>query len=112
MQIIIPMTGHVSRFIAQGYKRLKPFIKIHQMPMIELVIKMFPGDHDKITFICRAQHLKDKRYISKELNRIAPKANIFKIKDWKKQLLDQADSVFGTSQEPGAQEEAGSTAYR
>ena len=34
------------------------------------------------------------------------------IKDWKKQLLDQADSVFGTSQEPGAQEEAGSTAYR
>lgn len=79
------MTGHGSRFIAQGYKRLKPFIKIHQMPMIELVIKMFPGDHDKITFICRAQHLKDKRYISKELNRIAPKANIFKIKDWKKQ---------------------------
>ena len=49
---------------------------------------MFPGDHDKITFICRAQHLKDKRYISKELNRIAPKANIFKIKDWKKQGQD------------------------
>ena len=28
MQIIIPMTGYGSRFVAAGYKELKPFIKI------------------------------------------------------------------------------------
>lgn len=28
MQIIIPMTGYGSRFVAAGYKELKPFISV------------------------------------------------------------------------------------
>ena len=54
MQIVIPMTGHGSRFIAEGYARLKPFIKIHEIPMISWVTTMFPGNEDKILFICRS----------------------------------------------------------
>lgn len=84
MQILIPMTGHGSRFVAEGYRRLKPFIKIHNTPMVEWVIKMFPGDHKNITFICREEHLRKNKYISKELKRIAPESNIFSVKNWKK----------------------------
>lgn len=85
MQILIPMTGHGSRFVSRGYKQLKPFIKIHNAPMIEWVIKMFPEDQNKITFICQSEHLRQKKYISQELRRIAPESNIFSVKNWKKQ---------------------------
>ncbi|MDC1131827.1 NTP transferase domain-containing protein [Gammaproteobacteria bacterium] len=84
MQILIPMTGNGSRFASQGYKRLKPFIKIHGYPMIHWVVKMFPGDEDKITFICRDEHLKDKRYVRKELKNCSPNAQIYEVEDWKK----------------------------
>ena len=57
MQIIIPMTGNGSRFVNAGYKRLKPFIKVHEIPMIHWVVKMFPGDEDKILFLCRDTHI-------------------------------------------------------
>ena len=40
MQIIIPMTGYGSRFIAAGYKKLKPFIEVEGMPIVEWIIKM------------------------------------------------------------------------
>lgn len=84
MQIIIPMTGYGSRFEAAGYKRLKPFIEVHGKPIIEWVVKMFPGDEDKITFICRQEHWDDLDYMEPELKRIAPQAKIFAIKDWEK----------------------------
>mgnify|MGYP003309525067 FL=1 len=64
MQIIIPMTGNGSRFISEGYKRLKPFIKIHNIPMIEWVTAMFPGSKKDITFIVRNEHLKSKSYVN------------------------------------------------
>jgi len=38
------MTGQGARFKAAGYPRLKPFIKIHEKPMIWWIVKMFPGD--------------------------------------------------------------------
>jgi NDP-sugar pyrophosphorylase family protein len=84
MQIIIPMTGYGSRFKAAGYSELKPFIKVHGKPIIEWVVKMFPGDEDKITFICQEKHLESLHYIKPELGRIAPNAKIFSIKDWRK----------------------------
>ena len=84
MQIVIPMTGNGSRFIAKGYKRIKPFIKIHGHPMIHWVVKMFPGDENKIIFICRDEHLQNNKYVKKELNYFAPDAQIFKVNDWKK----------------------------
>lgn len=53
LQIIIPLTGNGSRFKAEGYKRLKPFIKIHGLPMINWVAKMFPGDEKNIIHLQR-----------------------------------------------------------
>jgi len=84
MQIIIPMTGYGSRFKAAGYSELKPFIKVHGKPIIEWLVKMFPGDEDKITFICQEKHLESLDYIRPELNRIAPNAKMFSVKDWQK----------------------------
>jgi NDP-sugar pyrophosphorylase family protein len=84
MQIIIPMTGYGSRFKAAGYKRLKPFIEVNNHPIVEWVVKMFPGDEDKIIFVCRKEHLDTLDYAKKELERIAPKSQIFAIDDWEK----------------------------
>jgi len=84
MQIIIPMTGYGSRFKAAGYQELKPFIKVHNKPIIEWVVKMFPGDEDKITFICQEMHLESLDYVRFTLNRVAPNAKIFSVKNWQK----------------------------
>ena len=85
LQIVIPMTGGGYRFKKAGYTRLKPFIEVHNRPVIEWVVKMFKGDEDHIVFICRHDHLQTLDYVEKELMRIAPKASIFAIKDWNKQ---------------------------
>lgn len=84
MQIIIPMTGYGARFKDAGYDRLKPFIKVHGRPIVEWVVKMFPGDEDNITFVCRQEHLDNIGYVETELKRIAPNAGIFAIDDWEK----------------------------
>ncbi len=83
-QIIIPMTGYGSRFVERGYTKLKPFIEVHGKPIIEWVVKMFPGDEENITFICRDEHLQELDYMQAELNRIAPQASIFPITNWEK----------------------------
>jgi NDP-sugar pyrophosphorylase family protein len=84
MQIIIPMTGNGSRFQNAGYKNLKPFIKVEDKPMIEWVVKMFPGDDIKIIFICRETHLNSLNNMEKILKDIRPDSNIYIIKDWQK----------------------------
>ena len=84
MQIIIPMTGHGSRFKAAGYKLLKPFIKVHNKPIIEWVVNMFPTDKENIIFICQQRHLETLDDIETTLKNIAPKAKIFPIKNWQK----------------------------
>lgn len=84
MQIIIPMTGYGSRFKAAGYQNLKPFIKVHEKPMVEWVTHMFGSNDSEITFVCRQEHLDELNYFESELKRIAPKAKIFAIKDWEK----------------------------
>ena len=84
LQIIIPMTGNGSRFKAEGYERLKPFIKVHGTPMIEWVIRMFPGYEDCIKFICRDEHLDYLPYVSDTLMDIAPEADILRVENWEK----------------------------
>ncbi len=100
-QVLIPMTGYGSRFVDRGYKKLKPFIDVHGKPIIEWVVKMFPGDEHNITFICREEHLKEIDYMKSELNRIAPDASIFSIKKWEKKgpVIDvlKAKSIFSDS---------------
>lgn len=52
---IIPMSGLGSRFVAAGYKDVKPLIPVHGRPIIAWVLDMVPTD--KVTFICRPSHL-------------------------------------------------------
>src|SRR6056300_901693 len=82
LQIIIPLTGNGSRFKAEGYKRLKPFIKIHGLPMINWVAKMFPGDEKKILFICRDEHIRKHNYILPALKAITSSPKIHRIENW------------------------------
>ena len=84
IQIIIPITGNGSRFKAEGYQRLKPFINIHGKPMIHWVAKMFPGDESKILFICRDEHIRKYKYILPALKKITKIPNIYRIKNWQK----------------------------
>ena len=45
MNVIIPMTGYGSRFVAAGYKELKPFIPVMGIPIVEwIVTRMYPTD--------------------------------------------------------------------
>lgn len=82
MKIIIPMTGYGSRFVAVGYKELKPFIRVFNKPIIEWIVKgMYPGEKDFL-FICREEHLIQMPNMKEQLLSIAPDAKIFSIKDW------------------------------
>lgn len=84
MQIIIPMTGYGSRFVAAGYKELKPFIKVLNRPIIEWIVrKMYPNEKN-ILYICRKEHLDADCTIKNMLLSICPTAKIVAIKDWEK----------------------------
>ena len=84
MKIIIPMTGNGSRFVAEGYKDLKPFIKVHNKPIIEWIVKkMYPTETDFL-FICRKEHFERDSSMKEKLKKIAPKSKIFEIEDWEK----------------------------
>jgi NDP-sugar pyrophosphorylase family protein len=56
IQLIIPMSGLGSRFLSQGYCDPKPLIRVHNRPLIEWVLRMFPGTSNP-KFICRQKHL-------------------------------------------------------
>nr|WP_326125936.1 NTP transferase domain-containing protein [uncultured Oscillibacter sp.] len=84
MKIIIPMTGYGSRFVAAGYKELKPLIRVNGVPIIEWIVRgMFPGQEDFL-FVCRQEHLDTVEDMEKLLHRLAPKGEIFAIQDWVK----------------------------
>ena len=84
VQIIIPMTGNGSRFSNAGFKYLKPFIKVHDRPIIEWVCDLFPNYSRAIKFICRDEHLRNLNYVGTTLNDIAPNAAIFSVENWNK----------------------------
>lgn len=84
MNIMIPMTGYGSRFVAAGYQDLKPFIKVMDRPIIEWIVKgMYPTDVNMI-FVCRGEHLKADPTIRERLLELAPDATIVAIDDWVK----------------------------
>jgi len=82
MKIVIPMTGYGSRFVAAGYKELKPLIKVHHKPIIEWVVRLFPHETDFL-FICRKEHLTNTN-LKEELVRIAPMGQIVSLDTWEK----------------------------
>lgn len=81
MQIIIPMAGTGARFVRAGYTTLKPLIEIDGMPMVEHVVRMFPGEHDFL-FICARNHLEETPLRS-VLEQLAPGAQIVGIEPHK-----------------------------
>ena len=84
MNVIIPMTGYGSRFVAAGYQELKPFIKVMDRSVIDWIVKdMYPSDVN-IIFICRGEHLKDDPAMRERLLALAPEAVIVSIEDWVK----------------------------
>lgn len=84
MNIIIPMTGYGSRFVAAGYKELKPFIPVMEIPIVEWIVKrMYPADVNFI-FVCRGDHLRKDPSIRERLTALAPEAVVISIEDWVK----------------------------
>lgn len=84
MQIIIPMTGYGSRFIAAGYKDLKPFIKVHGKTIVEWIVKGMYDKDDEFIFVVRQEHLDQLNWMKDYLLKLAPKTKIFSINDWEK----------------------------
>lgn len=84
MQIVIPMTGYGSRFVAAGYKELKPFIKVNDKPILKWIVNGIYPDEKDILFVCRAEHLKKFPNMERTLRDIAPSAKIFAIHNWVK----------------------------
>lgn len=84
MNIIIPMTGYGSRFVAAGYKELKPFIPVMEISIVEWIVKrMYPADVNFI-FVCRGDHLRKDPSIRERLTALAPEAVVISIEDWVK----------------------------
>ena len=84
MNVIIPMTGYGSRFVAAGYPELKPFIPVMEMPIIEWIVKrMYPADVHFI-FVCRGEHLQKDASMRERLLELAPEATIVSIEEWVK----------------------------
>ncbi len=78
------MTGSGSRFVAAGYKELKPFIKVQGKPIIQWIVEgMYPNERN-IVFICRQQHLDTISGMKEFLMRIVPTAKILSIRNWNK----------------------------
>lgn len=84
MNVIIPMTGYGSRFVAAGYQELKPFIPVMGKPVIEWIVKgMYPEDVHFI-FVCRGEHLEKDSSMRERILALAPNADIVAIEDWVK----------------------------
>jgi dTDP-glucose pyrophosphorylase len=60
MNIVIPMAGAGSRFATAGYTDPKPLIRVHDTPMIKVVIdNLRPASRDaRFIFICQRNHVK------------------------------------------------------
>ena len=82
MQIIIPMTGYGSRFVAAGYNELKPFIMVQGKPIIQWIIEGMYPDEKNFIFVCRKEHLDTLPYMRDTLMKLAPECKIVEIEDW------------------------------
>jgi len=76
------MTGYGSRFVAAGYKELKPFIEVQGKPIIQWIVEgMYPDESDFL-FICRKEHLETIPNMKEKLMDIALAAGIVAIDEW------------------------------
>lgn len=101
MQIIIPMTGYGSRFVAAGYQVLKPLIKVQGRPMIEWIVRGMYTRDDHFLFVCRAEHLEENKGLREYLLSIGAHTEIFAVHDWIKKgpifdVLRASDKISDT----------------
>lgn len=82
MQLIVPMSGHGSRFKEAGYTAPKPLITVEGKPIIAHVLDMFPGVDDVI-FICNEDHL-NSTDMQSVLETLRPNSTIVPITSHKK----------------------------
>lgn len=76
LNIVIPMAGAGSRFAKAGYVDPKPLIKVHNVPMIRLVVgNLTPIINHRFIFIIQKAH-NDKYAIKDELKRWAPECEV------------------------------------
>lgn len=99
MQIVIPMSGSGQRFLDAGYTLPKPLIEVDGRPMIEYVLKMFPGEENFI-FICRDEHLKTTN-MREILTHIAPKCQIIESEPAKKGPVYAVSKAFDLIEDEG-----------
>lgn len=84
MKIIIPMTGYGSRFVAAGYRELKPLIRVEGKPIVEWIVKGMYSKEDEFIFVCRKEHLKTINGMKELLQGLAKNVEVIAIDEWKK----------------------------
>lgn len=84
MKIIIPMTGYGSRFVAAGYKELKPLIRVQGRPIVEWIVKGMYSSSDEFVFVSRKQHLNSIPGMRKTLEGLSENVQIIELDNWKK----------------------------
>ena len=76
LNIVIPMAGAGSRFVAAGYVDPKPLVPLHGIPMIRLVIdNLRPQREHRFIFLCQQVHLQ-KYDLAAKLQRWAPGSEV------------------------------------
>lgn len=76
LNIVVPMAGRGARFEEAGYTTPKPFIPVHGIPMIEVVINnLRPSRPHRFTFICQRQH-QQQFQVAAALQRIEPTCGV------------------------------------
>lgn len=55
---VLPLAGHGSRFVKEGYSNPKPLIDVNGLPMVIQAIKCLPQSKNNI-FICLDEHIKN-----------------------------------------------------
>ncbi|WP_434747265.1 glycosyltransferase family 2 protein [Pantoea sp. Lu_F5_004] len=76
LNIVIPMAGRGSRFADAGFTDPKPFIRIGDVPMIELVIRnLRPSRPHRFIFVCQQTHL-DRYDFRARLKQLAPGSEV------------------------------------
>ena len=93
-RVVIPMSGLGSRFVRAGYAAPKPLIEVHGRPMIEWVLRMFPGVEDPI-FICRREHIQTTP-MRAILERLKPKGQVVVIEGAKLGPVDAILNAIGS----------------
>lgn len=80
LNIVLPMAGKGSRFASAGYTTPKPFIDIHGVPMIKVVVdNLSPGCEHRFIFICQQAHL-DRYDVEKKLRSYTRHAVVIGVK--------------------------------